>query len=201
MSYNIHELDSSLKEEHPTIIIGKHIILKLVKRPEDKRLLEEQLIKNFLNTRDLAHDEVQGEIRRLIVLDTKLEKLTSGASYFEFMSAMTDEKIDDAVLTNKLLESLKTTPPQMGLAKIADDLEEALTQLKEIDTKTYSEAFRIMRDELPKKIMELALKRIEKLNKEALLIGKSVKKKNKKIDVIQPTVVPLCPNCKEAKAF
>lgn len=198
MSYNIYALDSSLKEEHPTIIVGKHIILKVVERPEDKRLLEEPRIKDFLNTQDLAHDEVQGEIRRLIVLDTKLEKLTSGASFFDFATALTDEKIEDDVLTKGLLEIFKTTPPQIFFRKLATKLEDSITQMKEIDTKAFSEFSRVMHDEVPKKIVEATLKRIEKLNKEVLSIAKSLKRKNKKIDVIQPTVAPLCPNCKGA---
>jgi hypothetical protein len=92
MPYLIQELDSSLKEEHPTTIVGKHIILKLVERSEGKRRLQEQLIKNFLNTWDLAHDEIQGEIRGLLVLDTKLEELASAASFFDFVTALSDEK-------------------------------------------------------------------------------------------------------------
>ena len=180
MSFKTHELDSSLKEEQATIIVGRHIILKLVEKLEDKKVLEDPIAKTFLSTPDLAYNDVQKQIRRLIEIDTAIEKLVLKGSYLDFLNVLSDTKVSLGDVTEGLVKEFNTLSPRALFTKIANDMEKTITDLTKIDGQNYKKLFKIIREEAPQKFNEATKKGIEKLNKEVLLIEKSLKKKNKK---------------------
>jgi hypothetical protein len=63
---NFIELDSYTKEENPTIIIGRNILLKIIEDPNKQALLKSNLVKKFVSASNLSSDDTRNLIHRLM---------------------------------------------------------------------------------------------------------------------------------------
>jgi len=91
---NFIELDSSTREENPTIILGKNILLKIIEDSDKQALLKNDLVKKFVSTTDLSNDDLR----------TLIDKLMEQEAY------ITAPSLVQALLRNKdKLEELATS--------------------------------------------------------------------------------------------
>lgn len=66
-------LDSSAKEENPTIIIGKNILLKIIKDEKKQVLLSDPIVKEFVSIPNLPNNSIGLMVNQLIDQDAYLD--------------------------------------------------------------------------------------------------------------------------------
>jgi len=66
-------LDSSAKEENPTIIIGKNILLKIIKDEKKQVLLSDPIVKEFVSIPNLPNNSIGLMVDQLIDQDVYLD--------------------------------------------------------------------------------------------------------------------------------
>jgi len=69
---SIRELDSSSREENITIILGRNIILKIIEKPESKALLEDELVRKFISTKNLCNEKNNSMLADIFEKESKL---------------------------------------------------------------------------------------------------------------------------------
>lgn len=206
MSFKIHELDGSLKEEEPTIIVGKNVILKLVERTEQKVLLKDPCIQAFLKIPDLAYKDTIKKINRLVEIDYRLNTLAYQESFFGFaQSLFFDPNVRKKFLGEKadreFEESMKKSIKEVKIEKTFKDFPKFLKELREMSEEEidqFSEAMSMVLTKLPEAYFDFVKKTIEESNKESIDIEKSLKTKNEKLELLRSVAVPFCPYCKKS---
>jgi len=96
-------LDSSTKKEKMKIILGRTILLKIVPDQEKQAILSGDLVKKFVSTTDLCHNDV-----RLLVDNLMMQEAILTAPSFVQMLIQNKEKLETlaARARAKLVRSL-----------------------------------------------------------------------------------------------
>ena len=204
--FKTHELDSSLKEEEATIIVGKNIILKLVERPNQNILLKDPYVQAFLKTPDLTYKDTIGKINRLVEIDYRLDTLAYQESFFGFaQSLFFDPNVRKKFLGEKaereFEESMKKSMKEAKIEKSFKDFSKFLKELKKMSEKEidqFSETMSMIFTKLPEAYFKFIKKKIEESNKESIKIEKSLKIKNEKLELLRSIAVPFCPHCRKS---
>jgi len=206
MPFKTHVLDSSLKEEGATIIVGKNIILKLVERPYQKTLLKDSYVQTFLKTPDLTYKDTIKKINRLVEIDYRLNTLAYQESFLGFaQSLFFDPNVRKKFLGEKagreFEESLKKSMEEVKIEKSFKDFSQVLKELKKMSEEEidqFSEVMSMGLTKLPEAYFEFIKKTIEESNKESIEIEKSLRVKNQKLELLRSVAVPFCPHCKKS---
>lgn len=206
MPFKIHELDSSLKEEDVTIIVGKNVILKLVERSDQDFLFRDPYVRALLKTPDLTHKDKIKKINRLIEIGYRLETLTFQESFLGFaQSLFFDPHMRKKFLGEKadkeFEESMKKSMKEVKIVESVRDFSKLLKELKKMSEEEidqFSEAMSMVLTKLPEAYFEFVKKTIEESNKESIAIEKSLQAKNEKLVLLRSVAMPFCPHCKRS---
>ena len=204
--FKTHELDSSLKEEEATIIIGKNIILKLVEGLDQNALFKDPYVRLFLKTPDLTYKDTIKKINRLVEIDYRLDTLAYQESFLGFaQSLFFDPHVRKKFLGEKadreFEESMKKSMKEVKIEKSLRDFSKLLKELKrmsEEEIDRFSEAMSMIFTKLPEAYFEFVKKTIEESNKQSIKIEKSLKTKNDKLELLRSIAVPFCPHCRKS---
>jgi len=184
------ELDSSIREENPTIILGKNILLKIIEKSNKQVLLCNNTVKKFISIPNLCNDEVRGLIENLL----EQEAYLTAPSFLQML------------IQNK--DKLEKLPPYLQwLDQLLNPLKEAklFKVLQEnVQEKIEEEEFKKLTKQRPDLLADFMLRLKGQVNKAQLLeyekkllaIDKEIEKKaGFKITV--PSVLFVCPKCKK----
>lgn len=206
MPFKTHELDSSLKEEEATIIVGKNIILKLIERPHQNTLLKDPYVQAFLKTPDLTYKDTIKKINRLVEIDYRLDTLAYQESFFGFaQSLFFDPNVRKKFLGEKadkeFEESMKKSMKEVKIEKSFKDFSKFLKEFKKMSEEEidqFSEAMSMIFTKLPEAYFDFVKKTIEESNKESIAIEKSLRINNERLELLRSVAVPFCPHCKKS---
>jgi len=188
MPISIEELDSSTREENITIILGKGILLKIIENSEKRNLLNNKVVKKFVSSPNLCHDDIRFPI-------LELSKIETSWSVPKFMKSLLDisQRKDFKVWIN----SVELPSSVIAASKFYKDLEEEFSQtVKQKLSKIPKEEL----EEITSDLMYTLVGKIdEKLAKEEnekiIAIGDSIKERTG-FDILVPSTLLLCPNCR-----
>lgn len=179
-------LDSSAREEDPTIVIGKTILLKIIKNEKKRALLDDPLVKKFVSIPNLPAEKTRQLIDEIIQLETwlvapkflqtlvqnkdKLEQLTKTIAPFEKILA----PLQDSMLFKGIKGDDRAveewTKKAMGNKELLSDF-----------------MFRIMG--------KLDAKTVSEYEQKILSLDKELKK-NTSVSIVSASTLFLCPKCK-----
>ena len=183
---NFIELDSSTREDNPTIIIGKNILLKIIENPEKKAFLNKSLVKKFVSVNNLANVEVKSLIDKLMEQDAYL----TAPSFFQVL--LKNKDLLDTLLKGmqplaKFFAPIKKSEifkmPFLGDEAFADAIEK---RLKENEELLQDFMFHI-KGEVDPKI-------IEKHEKKLLALDRKLKKRIG-LRLTTASTLFVCPKC------
>jgi len=187
---NFIELDSSVREENPTIILGKNILLKIIEDPDKQTFLRNSTVKKFVSIPNLCNNEMRELIERLLQQETYLTAPS-------FVQALMQGK-------DKL----------EALAPFLQWLEQVLTPLKEskifkavemdVQGNFEKDEFKKLAEQSPDLVADFMFRVKGEVDKEQLLeyerkllsIDKEIAKKTG-FNVTVPSVLFVCPKCKK----
>ena len=177
-------LDSSAKEENPTIIIGKTILLKIIENEKTQSLLKDPVVKKFVNIKNLSHETTRQLISNLIEEEAKfsapnfVKKLMAQKDALEALAKSIEpiEKLFEPIKNTQLFKSLQDITPK-------DEITEGLMKNKKI---SQDFMFRVT-GKIDENIVNDYEKRMLTLNKKL--------KKNSGVSLITTSTLFLCPKC------
>src|SRR3989337_1486492 len=127
MPFHIEELDSSAREENPTIILGKNILIKIVEDSNKQAFLKNRLVKKLLSIPDLCNDDTRQLIENLLIHEAYL----SAPSFVQTLMQHRD-KLEDLAASSQWL--MQASAP-LTKSKMWKALEKTAQQTVEDDEK------------------------------------------------------------------
>jgi len=186
MPIHIEELDSSAREENPTIILGKNILIKIVEDPNKQAFLKNRLVKKLLSIPDLCNDDTRKLIDNLLVHEAYL----TAPSFAQTLMQHRDKLEDLAASSQWFMQALA---PLMK-SKMWKALEKSAQQTVEDDEKLLKKED--LRADLLRRVKgQINKKNLQKLEKELISIDKQIEGKTG-ISLTEPSVLFMCSKCK-----
>lgn len=186
---NFIELDSSVREENPTIILGKNILLKIIEDLDKQVLLRNNTVKKFISISNLCNDEMRGLIESLL----EQEAYLTAPSFLQMLMQGKDK-----------LEAL--APHLQWLGQILAPLMES-KMLKAIEESVQGnikeDEFEELTKQRPDLLADFMFRVKGQINKEQVLeyekkllsIDKEIEEKTG-FRITVPSVLFVCPKCK-----
>lgn len=189
--YYLHEmpnyvwLDSSAKQDNPTVIIGKTILLKIIENEQNKSLLKEPLVKKFVTIKNLPKDQTRTLVNEILQTESfllapkfiqvlmknkdKLKQLTNAAKIFE--------NIFIPLKDTKLFQNMQLD--------IAREQKKAEMIVKNED---------VIRDFMFKVVGKFNDSTVKKFEEKIVSLNKTLEKTSG-VSIIIPSTLFLCPTC------
>jgi hypothetical protein len=187
---NFIELDSSVREENPTIILGKNILLKIIEDLDKQILLRNNTVKKFISISNLCSDEMRELIESLLEQEAYLT-----APSFLQMLMQSKDKLEALAPYLQWLEQLLAPLMESKMVKALQ--ESAQGNIEE-------DEFKKLTKQKPDLLADFMFRVKGQINKEQLLeyekkllsIDKEIEKKTG-FKITVPSVLFVCPKCKK----
>jgi len=186
---NFIELDSSVREENPTIILGKNILLKIVEDPSKQALLKNKDVRKFVSIPNLCNDEIRGLIQALLEHETYL----TAPSFLQLLVQGKD-KLKELEPHLHWLEQILAPIKEAKIFKVLeesthekfaeDEFRKKLTQRKDL-----------MADIMFRIKGEISKEQLSEYEKKFMSIARELEKKTG-VWIAVPSTLFLCPKCK-----
>ena len=183
---NIIELDSTIREENPTIILGKSILIKIVENPNKQEVLRNRLVKRLVSIPDLCNDDMRQLIENLLNREACLSApafvqalMKHKAKFEESMAAM-------QWFTQAFAPIMKSKMTKAFEKSVHKSLKDDEKLLKQEDLR--ADLFLRVKGQINKK-------NLQKLEKEIISIDKNIERKSG-FRLTEPSVLFVCSKCK-----
>jgi hypothetical protein len=184
------ELDSSVREENPTIILGKNIVLKIIEDSDKQGLLRNNTVKRFVSIPNLFNNEM----RRLIDSLLEQEAYLTAPSFLQMLMQGKDRLEALAPHLQWLEQILAPLMESKMLKVIKESTQGAITE----------DEFEKLSKQRPDLVADFMFRVKGQINKEQRLeyerkllsIDKEIEKKTG-FRITVPSVLFVCPKCKK----
>ena len=190
MSISIIPLDSIVAKESITILIGKNILLEIIKDPVMQTLLDDKLVKRFVEAPNLCHDDVRFLINELFKEEVLMGAPNFAMSLFEISQS---PEFEVFVSITKKMESFFQNLVNSEFQKtIWQEFEKIIKAKFDKMPKEEMESFKA--DFLRRTIGKADMKAVQNGNQKIISIGEKIQEKTG-VDILVPSSLLLCPKC------
>lgn len=185
MPISIEYLDSSVREENPTLILGKNILLKIVEDTKKKNLLRNKLVK-FVSIPGLCNDDVRSLIDSLV----EREACLTAPSFFQAL-IQEREKIEDL---EPVLDWFERIMAPLKESKFFKAIEKKISE----EDKFVKELLLEQKDLLPDlmlRVGKIDKEQLRKYEKKLVALNKEIEKKTG-LRILVSSTLFICPDCK-----
>jgi len=188
MPISIKELDSSIKEENITLILGKNILLKIVEELEKQTLLKDNTVKKLISIPNLCHDDLRSLIEEVI----KKESLLIAPGSVKYLLEVAESKDVDVLF--KIGDAFEKS---IMSAKFYKNFEKVISQTaqREFGKMPRKDLESIGSDFMFRFMGRIDEKLVQSENKKLMAISEKIKEKAG-FDILVPSNLLLCPTCR-----